>query len=245
MLIDTLSESRVLIIDDVEADVRDIKEALDNKKIKYTYVDASPENITPLESRIDSIELVFLDLYFNKNFGAEIEAEKCVQIIGEAISVGKEYYLVIWSRDAEQAEDVLQELDKHGLSPVKAISRKKDNYFIKTGYDIDRLFEDINSEFDNIEIIIEEIEGQILHIEDDSILIDCILDPQNKVIQKRRFDILPFTNIKKLKSGNFITIKIVTKPGSKLYEFYNNPKDLKEFFNKDQFFEGIDENSFK
>lgn len=247
MQLEQLSDPKVLLIDDVEAEISDIQTALNERNIITEFVNASPDEIKKRENQLESVELIFLDLYFNTRFNAQISSETCVQIIKQAIKEGKEYYLVIWSKDADEAGEVLDLLEHYGVSPIKTIIRKKGDYEIgKHKYDIERLFEELDHEFSNVTVNIEEIDGQILDIQEDCVIIDCLLDKEKEIIQKRRFDILPFANIKNLKEGNFITIKIITKPGSKLYEFYsNNSKHLSKLFSKDHFFDGIDENSFK
>jgi hypothetical protein len=245
MTLDILSEPRVLLIDDVQEEIEDIRLALNERSIPNEFVNVDIENIYHREFPLESVELIFLDLNFNKGFNAQIIPELCVQIIKDAVKEGKEYYLVIWSKDADESKEVLDLLSLYGISPVKSILRKKGMYLTKDGYDIDRLFHEINDEFSNV-MQIEEIEGQILDIEEDCVIIDCLLDNESRTFQKRRFEILPFKNIKNLSPGSFITIRIITKPGSKLYEFYNNnSKELENIFSKDHFFDGIDENSFK
>lgn len=245
MILDILSEPRVLLIDDVQEEIEDIRLALNERSIPNEFVNVDIENVYHREFPLESVELIFLDLNFNKGFNAEIIPELCVQIIKDAVKEGKEYYLVIWSKDADESKEVLDLLSLHGISPVKSILRKKGLYLTPhDGYDIDRLFREINDEFSNV-MEIEEIEGEILDIEEDCVIVDCVLDKEKGIIQKRKFDKLPFTNIQNLKAGNYVTIRIITKPGSKIYEFYNNSKDLKDTFNKDLFFDGIDENSLK
>lgn len=245
MLLEQLSDPKVLLIDDVEAEISDIRDALNQRNIITEFVNASPEKLTEREHQLESVELIFLDLYFNTGFNAQIAPDICVQIVKQAIKEGKEYYLVIWSKDADEAQEVLNLLEHYGVSPVKTLIRKKGDYQVgKHKYDIDRLFEELNSEFSDITATVEEIDGQILDLQDDCVIIDCLLDHDSKTFQKRRFEILPFKNIKNLNTGNFITIRIITKPGSKLYEFYNNSKNLKNLFSKEDLFDGIDENSF-
>ena len=86
--------------------------------------------------------------------------------------------------------------------------------------------------------------GEIIDIQKDHILLNCLLDESHSNFQIRRFDILPFINSVDLEGGKFISIKVTTKPGIRIFEFLNEPNDLSEKFMKRDPFKGLEGTPF-
>ena len=89
------------------------------------------------------------------------------------------------------------------------------------------------------------LDGEIIEIDEDSVIVDCLVDKDNKKFQLRRFDRRPLENIVDLTEGKYLTITITTKPGSTIFEYSNAVGELKQVFSKDVYMQGIDESIFQ
>lgn len=105
--------------------------------------------------------------------------------------------------------------------------------------------EEIDDEADNVTEILD-FYGEIMVIDDDNVVVDCLIDTGEKKFQLRRFDRLPFENVMDLNEGRYVSIKVITRPGSKIFRFSGMPASdhLKALFSKDDYFGGIDESIF-
>ena len=86
--------------------------------------------------------------------------------------------------------------------------------------------------------------GQIVAIEEVSVLINCLIDKDSKTFELRRFDLEIFKKYIDIELGNFIEIKVKTTPGNREFEFNEIYKDLSEIFIKSDDFEDIGDVSF-
>ena len=107
-----------------------------------------------------------------------------------------------------------------------------------------KLFAEIDFEVTSITDVVV-FDGEIIEIDDDSVIVDCLIDKEHKKFQLRRFDRRPLESIVNLAEGNYLTITITTKPGSTTFEFSNAVGELKQAFSKDGYMHGIDESIFK
>ena len=227
---------QVAIIDDRPDEVQGIIDYLETQNVGFKYFNADITAPEYPKEHIESIELIFLDLYYSDKF----RVEQCAQWIDDIIPLNKQYELIIWSKDTHLTGEVIDTLLKINKAPRVFDTKQKSDY-----QDIDGIKKLINEVKDKVsESWIQEFFGEILDIQDDCVIIDCLIDEKNKIFQKRRFEILPFKNFLSLENERYITIKVTTKAGSVSYEFLNNPVDLKGIFSKDDLFDGIDENSF-
>jgi hypothetical protein len=244
MLFEELSGPDVVIIDDTEREVLSLQAKLKERNIKFEYIKADQTGSQPDLELISNTKLVFLDLYYNTNFGSSFDPYFCAELIRRVIPKGKQYYLVTWTKDPDKTEEVIEALKEFDLAPISYLSRGKASY--RTGdntYDIDKLLLELDTEFEKIKEECEFI-GEIIEVAEDNVLINCLLDKEKLISQVRRFDKQLFKNYIDLKVGNFISIMSVTKPGSSLFEFKNESSDLSDFFKKKNLFEGIEDSAF-
>jgi hypothetical protein len=244
MLLSQLAETRVAIIDDVHSEVQPIIEKLEQNSISARFFDASPEHLEEAAQPIHSIELIFLDLHYNTNFNSDFQPELCAQIIESIVPPGKNYILVVWTRDPDKAEQVTDVLRLLDLLPVKTIIKSKNEFQLSDDSDVERLLAEIDSEITSVTDVIM-FDGEIVDIEEDSIIVDCLMDKQEKKFQLRRFDRRPIEGVTDLSKGKYLTITVTTKPGSTLFEFSKAVGDLSGLFSKAGYMDGIDERLFK
>lgn len=237
------SSTKVLIIDDKESEVRSIRNALEHKEIPYEYrpVDFSlPADFKP----IDSVELVFLDLDYQHGMLNTVNPDLCAEQVRQGVNPGQVYYLVGWTKDPDEMPDVVHALIQLELSPVTYVALEKNDYRIgDEDYNIDKLFNDINIKFKETETV-REFLGQIIAREEDGVLINCIVLEEPGTFEVRRFDLEPFREDTKLDKGSIVKIKVITKPGSRIYEFLPENDDKAALFIKSDDFEDFDDLSF-
>lgn len=228
---------QVAIIDDKPEEVQGIMDYLESQNVGFQYFNADIIEPQYPAKPLESVELIFLDLYYSSQF----DPEHCAQWVDEIVPQNKQYELIVWSKDSHKTDEVIDNLLKINKAPRVYDTKQKSDYQLADG--IQRLIEEVKMKVS--EATIEEFVGEILDIQEDCIIIDCLIDEESKIYQKRRFEIGPFKNFINLEKEIFITIKVITKAGSISYEFLNNPSDENEKFSKDGLFDGIDENSFK
>lgn len=244
MFIDDLAGPDIVVIDDTEREVRSLLEALETRGINTEYIKVDLAGNMPEHEPINSVKLIFLDLNYNIGFGSTFDAEYCAELVSRIIPKDKQYYLVAWTKDVDKTEAVVEVLKEYNVAPVKYSSKLKEKY--RTGndtYNIDTLLDELNAEFNKI-IKLDEFYGEIIEVEDSSVLINCLLDEEKGVYQIRKFDLAPFADYIDLEVGGIILIRSTTKPGSRIFEFFNESNDKKDLFKKPNYFKGLDNSRF-
>jgi hypothetical protein len=243
MIIDELAGTEVVIIDDTDREVESLQEVLKKKDIKVEYIKVDLEGDMIQHELISTIKLVFLDLLYGNNYGS-FNPNFCAELISTIVPKGKQYYLVAWTKDPDNTEAVVEILKEINLAPIAYTSKLKEDYRLqKDVYDIGRLLEELNKEFEEIKDV-QEFYGEIIEVDEEVILINCLLDKEKRIFQVRRFDKGPFENYIDLKVGSYILIKSITKPGNRIFEFHNELQDLSKYFKKEDYFEGLENSSF-
>lgn len=79
---------------------------------------------------------------------------------------------------------------------------------------------------------VETIYAQILDVTPKQVILNCLLDKEQKIFQTRKFDKIPFENTVDLTLDKFVEIKIYTRPGERKFTYKNIVADaeLKEIF---------------
>lgn len=246
-MIDSYLGPQVAIIDDMPEEVASIEHVLEERHIgnKYFRVDYL-EPVYPIEP-IKTIEIVFLDLFYNKQMAAQFDAYACVEWIQHIIPHGKKYILIVWSKDTHYTDEllsVLKELD--APFPFMVQNKIKSDYqTAHNEYNIKLLLDELDIVLQKeIQISNEVYYGQIVSIEEDSVLINCLIDNDSKTFELRRFDINIFKKYISIELGRFIEIKVKTTPGNREFEFNEIHKDLSEIFIKSDDFEDLGDVSF-
>ncbi|HEV8506974.1 MAG TPA: hypothetical protein VGQ53_16300 [Chitinophagaceae bacterium] len=229
---------KVVIVDDSSEDGVPLKEAFNNLNVRNQFfqVDFSNPDF-PAEPLMD-VRLIFMDLYFNEGFGAPFDPDLCIQWLEKILPPGQKYVLVVWSRDAYVGAELLDAMKGSGIPmPYYFERRTKSNYrMIGNKYDAERLLKDLERGLEqNVQVEKLQFYGRILEIdqEDDSLLINCLMQEQPKrIFEVRRFALLPLRHIIPLNPGVFLRIDITTKPGSTNIEFTPESADLSNLFIK-------------
>ena len=63
---------RVAFVDDIESQITSLDEAVRDMKAGSIYFNANPEYAVYPDAPLDTVKLLFLDLYYSKDFDAEV-----------------------------------------------------------------------------------------------------------------------------------------------------------------------------
>lgn len=244
MLISELSGPDVVIIDDTDREVESLKQILKERNIKYKYLKVDHAGDPYDFDLTNNVKLIFLDLNYSINFGSTFQPHFCAELIGRVIPVGRQYYLVAWTKDPDKTEEVISALKEINLAPIGYLSKLKEKF--RTGdeiYDIDKLLEELDNEFNTIK---EEINfyGEIIDVEENQVIVNCLLNQKPQTFQTRRFNKSLLENYIDLIPGKYLLIKTISKPGSRVFEFINVAEDLRELFKINNSFKGLENTSF-
>ncbi|GAB3879683.1 hypothetical protein GCM10028824_43540 [Hymenobacter segetis] len=246
LLFEKLQGTQVALIDDMPADALPIQTAFGRKLIKAEFFEVNLEEMQAPPHPIESIELVFLDLHYDPNIGLPFDPYRCAQSIRNIVPEGKRYILVVWSRDTNKAQDVIDILDDINRTPTQVHLKSKEQFSLAGGaYDVERLLAELNFEIGTPSTT-ESFYGQIIEVKKQSVLVDCLVNEEEKKFQRRRFDLEPLEGAVTLEEGGYMFIRVITKPGSKVFEFSNTKSDkLATLFSKEGYFDDVDESIFK
>ena len=147
MLIDELSGTQVVIIDDIDQEVESLINTFKKREINTEYFKVDLAGEMPQRGIINSVKLVFLDLHYGSSFDPAF----CSQLISEVVPRDHQYYLVVWTKDPDKTGAVIDELQLINLAPISYLSKLKENFRIGNSiYDIDKLLQELDFEFEKI-----------------------------------------------------------------------------------------------
>lgn len=228
---------QVAIVDNEEEEVKSIESSLEELHIGYKFFNADPFVASFPDAPIDTIELVFLDLFYSTDYNKSLDPYSPAQWVDKIIPQGKEYYLIVLSRDIHDANSVIKVLYEINKLPVSYRIQKKEFETKESILDIKSIFEGMKIEYQKkFKSEVTEFIGEIINVDDEEVVVNCLIDAEKQIYQIRRFDKLPLKNIR-LENGSYLTIKITTKPGERLFEFINNNGDHNKLFEQKNLFE--------
>ncbi len=230
-------EPLVAIVDDIKRETTAIEKTLKALNKETIFFDAKPDKRNPPERPIETIEILFLDLYYSS---PTFDAEQVVQWVKEIVPPNKKYALVIWSNDTENhTEELLLLLDELNLKPNfrEEWQKSEINDVI--------LPQKISSLIERVSMVTQEVVyGEIVDIEDDGVLINCRLSEEIPTFQVRKFDLELLSNIESISIGVYVRIHIFSKPGARLIDVFEEKQDLSSRFTGPDLFNGLEGSSF-
>ncbi|WP_142684367.1 hypothetical protein [Chitinophaga polysaccharea] len=238
---------QIILIDDIKKEAEPLKEFFTERNIGTRFFEVDYVEPAYPDTPITTTELVFLDLFYNTGFGAEFDVHACIQWITKIVPAGQKYFLVIWSKDKSYTDELLQKMrEMESPMPYQVEARSKPDYRLsgENKYDIDRLLNELgllNKQEE--ETIVQEFHGRIIAVEEDCVLINCLIHKETSTFEVRRFDLKLLENFKYQK-GSFLTIRIETKSGSRTIDFFHDDIDRSDLFIKPDDFEDLDDVSF-
>ncbi|HYG40491.1 MAG TPA: hypothetical protein VD908_17805 [Cytophagales bacterium] len=231
---------RVAFVDDIEAQITQLDMVVRDLKAGSIFFNANPEFAVFPESPIETVKLLFLDLYYKKDFDPEMPAQWVESIIPK----DTQYDLVIWSRDTDQVDSLLDILDKLKLKP-NHIELWQKNHFTGQEELLRKKVSEITRRIPSYEQITQDdFFGEIVSVEDDGVLINCKISSSDPVFQTRKFDRELVSNLSELKTGVFVKISIYSKPGARLIDVVEEKQDRSDLFQVQDYFEGLENTAF-
>ena len=148
-------EPNIVVIDDQRAEIEGILSYYHQEGIGCKYYNAhlSDGDLKP-DMPYSDVNLIFLDVYYTSGLD-EYDPELCSGWIDALIPEYHFYILVIWSRDTEHKDEILQALKSIKKLPFKVIEAQKTDYTLQNSWDFSRLHEDIEKVM-NKTVAIEE-----------------------------------------------------------------------------------------
>lgn len=232
---------QIAIIDDKRDEVIQLEQTFTNLHIGYEFFNADLAEAKYPKEPIPSVEFIFLDLYYNEKFDAEI----CAQWVDSIIPTRKKYDLVVWSKDPHKVDELLGILEKIDKPPFILETKQKNFYQQSDGYNIAKLLTEVNNSLEEKEKTeVSEFYGQIIDYDEENVLVNCLLDRDKPTQQMRRFDRVLFDGYIPMELNNVISIKVTTKVGSRVFDFFEPTGDLRYLFEKGDYFKNIDGTPF-
>lgn len=146
-------EPNVVVIDDKPDEVKGIIDHYRKQGIGCRYFNTDKvSNDTYPDKTFSDASIVFLDLYFSDDINS-FDAELCVDWVGSIIPEKSFYILIIWTREIEHQQEILDLLKKRHLLPFKYIIHNKTDFISsnqeKEKYNFEELMVEINSALDH------------------------------------------------------------------------------------------------
>jgi hypothetical protein len=89
------------------------------------------------------------------------------------------------------------------------------------------------------------IYAKILEITERNILLNCLINEQDKTFQIRKFDIEPFIGAVTLQINNFVQITVQTSVGERKINYTNATRhDLPTIFERENLLTGLENTAF-
>lgn len=231
---------QIAIIDDRQNEVQDIIDTLERRRVGYKYFNASIGEDEQPDEPIKSIETIFLDLHFQTGL-AELDFDPSLPAgwVDHIVPENRNYNLVIWTKDSNKAQQLIDLLYQLNKLPYFWFAAQKNEYQTSDEeYNIEGLLNKISQNFTEHHKAEESVMlGEIVNIEEDHVLINCLLNETPPVFQVRRFDHDLLNGVINLEEDKFVTIKIITEPGKRSFEFFPQREDLSEKFQQEDYFE--------
>lgn len=235
-----LSGPAVVMLDDIEKEILSIQAVLKIKEIDCEFIKLDITGDSSGLREIPNVRLIFLDLHYDNRFDSEL----CVEYISRILPEEKQYYLVIWTKDPDRGSEVIEKLKQYNLMPVDHVIKHKHKYWEKDSeFNANKLLDEIERDFQQATDI-QRFYGQVINIEEDHVLINCLVEEEPPVFQVRRFDRELFRDYIEIAKQIYLSIVITTKPGSRVFEFYNEPTSLAEKFTRPDYFQDLGDISF-
>jgi hypothetical protein len=204
------------------------------------FFNATPHQNKFPEKPIETVKLLFLDLYYKADFDPELSA----QWVQSIIPPNTEYVLVIWSKDTHKKDALLEILDYLELKPTYVEAWQKTDFDLKNhNFDenVNSLLATVSGEPYYVEDVLF---GEVIDVTDEGVFINCRLNDQHPTYQVRKFDWKLLENIENIKRGVVVRIHICSKPGARRIDVFEEKKDRSVFFEQPDFFKGLEGNAF-
>lgn len=245
-ILDRIVGPQVAIIDNNPAEIKSIEVMLNEMKIGNQLFEVDYLEPDFPKQPLSTVQLVFLDLYYN-NASHDFDPYACTDWLKAVVPANQNYILIIWSNDPHKADELF-EVMKETETPIPYFMELKAKNEYLNGdqtYDIARLLGDLNDELkEHITISTQEYFGQVIAVEKNAVLVNCLIHEDPPTFEVRRFDTKPFQVELAPKKDMFLKIRITNRPGNKSFDFIPEHGDLTQKFKKPDDFQDLGDLSF-
>jgi hypothetical protein len=222
----------IAIVDDKKEEVQGILDYLASQDIGFRYFDADIDEKNFPENHIESVELIFLDLYYSSAF----DPYQCAQWIDDIVPNNKQYELVVWSRDSHRTDELLSVLIEINKFPRFCITKQKSEAY-ETPEGIEKLLKEVKSEINQVKKLkVDEFLAEIIDISEYHIVLNCLIDKESNFFQIRKFEKTPLAHFSKFDVGTILMVKITTSKGERLFEYIEQFEDYSSLFEQKNIF---------
>lgn len=222
---------QIAIVDDKIEEVQGIREFFNSRDIGCKYFDADITQNNKPDKPIESIELIFLDLYYLPEFDPYL----CAAWVNSIVAPSKLYELVIWSKDCHKTNDLRDVLIEINKAPRILITKQKSDYQVNNG--IQRLLQEIQLEINGLnKISVDEFMAEIIDISEDYVVLNCLLDKDKPYYQIRKFEKTPLLHFFRLEIGTTLIVKTTTSLGQRSFEYIELFEDNSKLFEQKNIF---------
>lgn len=138
-------EPRVAVIDDKIDEVNGILEQYRNEGVGIKYFNAHLSSPDPKPTiHYSDLNLIFLDVHFTDNT-TDYDPTHCAAWIDSLLPENSFYILILWSKETDKKDEILEELRKIKKEPFLFFAEQKTDFQTDSGWDFQKLDESINS----------------------------------------------------------------------------------------------------
>ncbi len=231
---------QIAFVDDIQGDIALLENAAQTLHAGTIYFNAAPESSEFPDKPLETVEVLFLDLYYSSSFDAEVSA----QWVESIIAPNSNYTLIVWSKDTHEVNQLLRVLDGLDLTPAHFEAWQKTDFDLKKTDFTEKISHLFSSISNKAPYTVDRIWGQVIEVHPNEVYINCLLNEQQPTFQQRRFDTKLLGNLENLEPGMFVKIIIYSKPGARRIDILEEKKDLTQLFEQPDFFKGLEGNSF-
>lgn len=137
-------EPRVAIIDDKFEEINGILKQYQDEGVGIKYFNAHLTNPDPKPTiHFSDLNLIFLDVHFTENTD-DYDPTLCAAWIDSLLPENSFYILVLWSKETDKKDEILEELKLIKKEPFLFFAEQKTDYQTKEGWDFQKLREAID-----------------------------------------------------------------------------------------------------
>jgi len=143
-------EPNIVVVDDIIDEVDGIIDLYQKEGIGVKYFNAHlTEGEEKPKVQFSNINIIYLDVHFTKNTD-DYDPTHCAAWIDSLIPEFSFYILVLWSKETEKENEILEELDKINKPPFVCFAEQKTDYQTKNGWDFKELYKSVSSSLADI-----------------------------------------------------------------------------------------------
>ncbi|MGH1386445.1 hypothetical protein [Kordia sp.] len=141
-------EPRIAVIDDKIDEVEGIIQKYQKEGVGIKYFNAHLANGDDKPNiHFSDLNLIYLDVHYTENI-RDYDPELCAAWIYSLVPEYSFYILILWSKETDSKDEILEELKKINRSPFACIVKQKNDFKTKDSWDFEKLELSIKGELE-------------------------------------------------------------------------------------------------